>query len=251
MKPKETNDKTTKTAGRRQGTTRSEMQCVSFLTLAGLKWHLDALVKAKKIGHYWAVEHEADEDTKKRHQHVRMTPPPSRAVNWSEIADGIREMVEGEELPRRLVLDARSVNDKREDGLLYARHDARYCAVKGLTKAHYDYPPSAFITDDRDWFDGLWSAADSFSPEPKRQTAAELLAMIERNPNLTEWDLLRACIVANLPKGQSDMLEKARIMLRRDAEAARQRQIDEEWMPGDAWDGSDWDPEVDVGDIYN
>lgn len=250
MKPKETNEKTTKATGRRQGTTRSEMQCVSFLTLDGLKRNLDALVKAKKIGHYWAVEHEADEDTKKPHQHVRLTPPPSRAVNWSEIAEGIKETVKGEELPRRLVLDARSVNDKREDGLLYARHDSRYCAVKGLTKAHYDYPASAFITDDRDWFDGLWSAADSFSPEPKRQTAAELLAMIERNPMMTEWDLLRACIVANLPKGQADMLEKARLLIRRDAGTARKRQIPEEdWMPGD---GSIWDEyEPDNGDFYS
>lgn len=196
--------------GRPQGQSRSEFQCVSFLTDEGLAARLAALVDDGTIGHFWFVHHDADEDTKKPHQHVRMTPPVSRAVDWNAVVAQVVEVVEGESLPRRLVVSTRATNDKGLDGLLYARHDARYCATKGLTKARYDYPREDFRTDDDAWLDGLWAEADRYTPTRRRLGAEELLLEVERNPRMSRLDLLRLCLLNGATKGTKDMLDEYR-----------------------------------------
>lgn len=192
--------------GRPAGKSRSEIQLVGYLRRPALVEQLNALVKVGAIGHWWAVEHEPDEETKKSHFHVRMTPPISRAVDWSSIVAGITEKVEGEELPRRLVAAARSVNDHAEDGLLYARHDRRYCDAKGLAKAHYDYPRADFLTDDGEWLDGLWAAADQFTPAAKRMSAEDLANLLDRRPDMDIRSLLRLVLVNGHTKGTFDLL---------------------------------------------
>ena len=209
----ETQGKTAKKPGRRAGQSRSEFQCVAFLRRDALLRQLNALVEAGAIGHFWCVEHEADEETKKAHFHLRMLPPPSRAVDWQELAAGIVEHVKGEALPRRLVVGKGAVNDKSEDGLLYARHDRRYCAVKGLVKRRYDYARSEFFTDDADWLDGLWSAADEYQPERRRMTPEDILGLVEQTPDMRPLDLVRLCIVNGLAQGQLSMIERYRGML--------------------------------------
>lgn len=207
MKP---NTNTTPKRGRPQGQSRSEFQCVSFLTDDGLHARLAKLVDDGIIGHFWFVHHDADEDNKKPHQHVRMTPPVSRSVDWNSVAASVVEMVDGESLPRRLVVSSRATNDKSLDGLLYARHDARYCAAKGLTKARYDYTREDFITDDDEWLNGLWSEADQFTPTRRRLGTEELLVEVERNPRMSRLDLLRLCLLNGATKGTKDMLDEYR-----------------------------------------
>lgn len=192
--------------GRPAGKSRSEIQLVGYLRKASLVRQLNALVASGKIGHWWAVEHEPDEETKKAHFHVRMVPPLSRAVDWLAVVAGIVEKVPGEELPRRLVASAKAVNDAREDGLLYARHDRRYCDAKGMSKAHYDYPRKAFLTDDDEWLDALWNAADQFTPAAKRQSAEDLANLLDRHPDTDTRTLLRLCLVNGHTKGVFDML---------------------------------------------
>lgn len=92
-------EKSSSKPGRRAGQSRSEMQCVAFLRPDALLAQLNALVSSGEIGHFWFVEHQPDEETRKVHIHLRMTPPPSRAVVWSEIAASIVEYVPGETLP--------------------------------------------------------------------------------------------------------------------------------------------------------
>lgn len=208
-----TTDKSSSKPGRRAGQSRSEMQCVAFLRRDALLAQLHALVSSGAIGHFWAVEHEADEETKKPHFHLRLTPPPSRAVVWASLASGIVESVPGESLPRRLVLGKRAVNDESEEGLLYARHDSRYLAAKGLSKSHVDYPRSAFFTDSPEWLDSVWAAADEFTPSPRRMTAEDILNELEKSPHMSPRVLLRLCIVNNLNQGQLTMLERYRSVL--------------------------------------
>lgn len=206
-------DKSSSKPGRRAGQSRSEMQCVAFLRRDALLAQLHALVAGGAIGHFWCVEHEPDEETKKAHFHLRLTPPPSRAVVWSQIAAAITEQVPGESLPRRLVLGKRAVNDESEEGLLYARHDSRFLAAKGLVKAHVDYPRDAFFTDSPDWLDSVWAAADEHTPTPKRMSAEDILNALESNPRMSSRVLLRLCIVNGLSHGQLNMLERYRSVL--------------------------------------
>lgn len=204
--------------GRPKGLSKAEMQCVGYLTRSALLDHLRRLKREGKIGHWWAVEHPADEDASKPHWHLRLTPPPSRAVDWAAVAAEVVEEVDGEPAPRRLVLGKRAVNDESEEGLLYARHDSRYCAAKGLHKSTMDYPPASFLRDDDEWFDGLWKASDEYEPTAKRMTKADLLDLLERNPRLPRLDLLRLCISNGFSKGDFDLLE----MYRREFVAAKE-----------------------------
>ena len=192
--------------GRPAGQSRSEIQLIGYLRRPALVKQLNALVKAGTIGHWWAVEHEPDEDTKKPHFHVRMVPPLSRAVDWNKVVAGVTERVPDEDLPRRLVASQKAVNDHAEDGLLYARHDRRYCDAKGLAKAHYDYPRADFLTDDGEWLDALWNAADQFTPAAKRQSAEDLANLLDRHPDTDTRTLLRLCLVNGHTKGTFDML---------------------------------------------
>lgn len=192
--------------GRPAGQSRSEIQLIGYLRPAALAKQLNALVAAGKIGHWWAVEHEPDEDARKVHFHIRMVPPLSRAVDWNAIVASVVEQVPGEDLPRRLVASPRAVNDAREDGLLYARHDRRYCDAKGEAKAHYDYPRDAFLTDDGEWLDALWNAADQFTPAAKRKSAEDLANLLDRHPDTDRRTLLRLCLRNGITKGTFDML---------------------------------------------
>lgn len=207
--------KTAKKPGRPAGQSRSEIQVVGYLTRAEMERQLNALVSDGKIGHWWGVQHEPDEDCKKAHWHVRLVPPPSRAVVWAEILDAVSEMVPGETLPRKLVAGSHAVNDAGLDGLLYARHDRRYCDRKGLTKATYDYPREAFCTDCADWLDNLWSQSDNYEIPAKRTSLEDVIAEVERNPWLSDLALLRTCLVSGINKGQYDMLREYRLMLRK------------------------------------
>ncbi len=210
-------DKNTKTKrGRPAGQSRSEIQVVGYLTRPALLAHLDRLTRSGAIGHWWAVEHAPDEEVHKAHWHLRMTPPPSRSVNWAEVLAGVVERVDGEPLPRRLVASAKAVNDQSLDGLLYARHDARYCDAKGLTKATYNLPRAAFLTDCPEWLDALWNEADTYAPAPKRMTAEDLCKMVEENPDISTRALLRAVLVNGLQKGVFDLLTLYRNEVRRD-----------------------------------
>lgn len=201
---------TEKKRGRPVGLSRSEFQCISFLTTKGLSSIMEKLVHDGKIGHYWFVEHEPDEDTKKVHHHLRMTPPISGSVNWQEIVALVVENVPGESLPRRLVASSRACNNESHDGLLYARHDARYCRVKGLVKSHYDYGRNDFHTDDKLWLDELWAQSDNFKPVKVRLGIEDVVSVVERNPRMSKLELLRLCLVNGLNKGQKDMLEELR-----------------------------------------
>lgn len=211
MKATNTNTK----RGRPAGQSRSEIQLVGYLTRPALLAHLRRLTDAGTIGHWWAVEHPADEDVRKPHWHLRLTPPPSRAVDWAAVVASVVEDVPGEPLPRRLVASSKAVNDKGLDGLLYARHDARYCDAKGLTKATYDYPREAFLTDSPEWLDALWNEADAYEPAPKRMTAEDLCNEVERNPDISDRALLRACLCNGLNKGIFELLIQYRLEVRR------------------------------------
>lgn len=208
--------KTTKKPGRPAGQSRSEIQVVGYLTRPALLAKLGELVEDGTIGHFWAVPHPPDEDVKKEHWHVRMTPPPSRAVVWADVLARVVEQVPGEQLPRRLVASSGAVNDRGLDGLLYARHDRRYCARKGLKKATLDFPREQFETDCPEWLDGLWNESENYDPAPRRSTVEDILAMVERNPRINDRELLRTCLVSGVNKGQFDMLREYRQMIRRD-----------------------------------
>ena len=117
--------------------------------------------------------------------------------------------------PRRLVASSRAVNDASLDGLLYARHDARYCDAKGLSKATYNLPRESFLTDCPEWLDALWNEADTYEPTPKRMTAEDLYKMVEGNPDISTRALLRACLCNGLNKGTFDLLTLYRNEVRR------------------------------------
>ncbi len=200
--------KTSKQRGRPKGQSKSEIQVVSYLNHPVLVGLLDDLIRRGEIGHYWAVEHACDEDDCKVHSHLRMLPPPGRCVDWHAILSTLQEQVAGEPLPRCCVASSRACNNQGLDGLLYARHDRRYCDIKGLSKSRYDYQFEDFATDSKDWFRQLWQASDSYTPTRQRLTSEGLLEHIESNPNITELELLRLCICNGLSKGQFDMLRR-------------------------------------------
>lgn len=228
--------------GRPAGQSRSEIQLVGYLRKPALVRQLNALKAEGIIGHWWAVEHEPDEETRKVHFHIRMVPPLSRAVDWNKVVDRVQEQVPGEDLPRRLVASKRAVNDHSEDGLLYARHDRRYCDAKGETKAHYDYPRTDFLTDDPEWLDALWSAADQFTPAAKRQSSEDLCNLLDRHPETEIRTLLRLCLVNGHTKGTFDMLCIYRDQVRAERKRKAQTDTDPEW-DGPSLLDTDTDPE--------
>ena len=192
--------------GRPLGLSRSDLQCVSYLPFDELKRQLRKLQEQGGVGHWWAVEHEPDEDSKKVHQHVRMCPPLGRTCNWSLVVEVVQATVVGEDLPRRLVVSKQGVNDKYLDGLLYARHDSRYLSAKGLVKAHVDYPREAFATDDDEWFDGVWAESDQYEPTARKLTKAEILVMVDdARGEIPTRDLLRLCLLNDLTQGDFNL----------------------------------------------
>ena len=193
-------------SGRPVGLSRSEIQVVGYLRREALLAQLSTLVRDGTIGHFWAVEHAPDEDCKKQHWHIRMTPPVSRAVNWAVVVGGVVESVPGESLPRKLVASSRAVNDKATDGLLYARHDSRYCRVKCLRKSVYDYPIEAFATDSKDWLANLWAECDNADIEPRKQTRADLVQWASENPSASWSEIVRVCFLNGLSLSDAKML---------------------------------------------
>lgn len=192
--------------GRPQGQSRAEMQCVGYLTEKGLLAHLSRLVREGTIGHFWAVQHTPDEESKKVHWHLRLTPPASKAVDWQAVADGIWETVPGEDKPRRLVLGKAACNNASEEGLLYARHESRYLAAKGLIKAWKDIPRELFKTDSEEWLDAQWAAADAYEPTPRKMTIDDLIELVESEFQPSRRELLRLALKSGLNKGQWEML---------------------------------------------
>lgn len=204
---------TEKKRGRPAGKSRCEFQAVSYLNPGALKMWLDSLVQSRTILHYWYIQHEPDEDNGKPHQHFRMLPPVSRAVDWQSVADRIVEYVDGEELPRRVVVGKGAVNDRGLDGLLYARHDRRYLSIVSPDKPKrvYDYGRMEFVTDDNDWLDGLWSASDAFEPSPRKMSKDEILAMIDdAHGRIAARVLLRIVISNGYTYGDFQLFERYR-----------------------------------------
>lgn len=217
---------TPKKRGRPAGKSRCECQCIGYLREESLLAQLTILVKSGRIGHFWVIEHEPDEDTSKPHWHIRMTPPPSRAVDWQSVCDLVCETVPGEQLPRRLVLGKGAVNDASYDGLLYARHDSRYCEAKGLVKATLDYPREMFKTDDSDWFDGLWRASDQYQPERRKMSKQDLVEMIEKcNGRIPNRQLLRLVLLNGFTLGDYHLFSRFCAELRRDYDEKPKRFI--------------------------
>lgn len=216
--------------GRPAGQSRSEIQLVGYLRKESLLRQMKALVEEGVIGHFWAVQHEPDEDAKKEHWHIRMFPPVSRTVDWNAVIERVQENVPGETLPRKLVASSRATNDKTEDGLLYARHDRRYCDRKGLVKSRYDYPRTDFFTDDEDWLDGLWALSDQFTPAAKRMSAEDLANLVEAKPETTDRTLLRLCLVNGHSSGTLNMLLRLRDIAYADRRA-RCRTDEEQLLP--------------------
>lgn len=205
-----------KKRGRPAGKSRCECSVIGYLVPDVLEMHLSALVQSGTIGHYWFVEHEPDEDVSKPHCHVRLCPPASRAVDWSAICERVQQTVPGEDKPRRLVLYKGSVNDAWQDALLYARHDSRYLAAKGLVKATVDIPTVRFHTDSREWLEQIWTASDSFEPEPRRLSKQDVMEMVDNAPDLTNRQLLRIVMVNNMTMGDYQLFITYRSEVRRE-----------------------------------
>jgi len=202
--------------GRPKGQSKSECQCIGYLTRPALQGALGVLVKGGLIGHFWAVEHKPESNETKAHWHIRMTPPPSRTVDWAQVASLVVEKVDGESKVRGLVLDSRSCNNQSEDGLLYARHDSRYLRLKGMDKAFVDYKREEFLTDSEEWLSEQWAKADAFEPAPRKLTMADLLDLVESDICPGHKALLRLALQAGLNKGQWDMLREYRAMCESD-----------------------------------
>ena len=200
--------------GRPKGQSRSEMQCISYLTRDAMVRALEGTRERGEIGHWWAVPHMPDEEVKKVHWHLRVCPPPSSSVNWQEWAQGVFELVRGEDKPRRLVLSRGACNNNSEEGLLYARHDSKYLATKGIKKATMDYQKELFLTDSREWLEEQWAIADEFKPTPKKITIQSLIESMEDGVFFVDIELLRICLLAGFNKGQFQMLQDYQHMLR-------------------------------------
>lgn len=229
-----------KAKGRPKGQSKSQMQCVGYLPPDELEKQLRSLQAKRLIGHWWFVQHEADEDANKPHCHVRICPPPSRTVDWADIVERVQCKVEGEDLPRRLVLGKGGINDQEEDGLLYARHDARYIAAKGLRKATQDIPREKFRTDSPEWLDDLWNKSEQYQPTPRRLSVDDVLNLVEAEPGMSAKKLLCLCLRNGLNKGQWDMLKELQMILRGEARAKQTKAKIAKWFSGSTPDS---DPE--------
>lgn len=178
--------------GRPPGKSRCECSCISYLTTTSLLRQMMELVASGAIGHFWFVEHEPDEEAKKPHHHLRMTPPAAQGVIWSELCERVTESLPGESLPRKLVLSHGSVNDCWQDALLYARHDSRYLSAKGMTKLHVDYPIDRFYTDSAEWLEQIWIASDEFEPTKRRMSKVDVMEMLDKcHGGISSRELLR------------------------------------------------------------
>lgn len=218
----------TRKRGRPAGLSRCGCQGVAYLTQQGLRECCDALVKEGLIGHWWAALHLPEKDEgKKIHFHLRLEPPPSRAVDWKAIVERIQMTVKGEDKPRRFVVDKRGVNDKHLDGLLYARHDSRYLAAKGITRQYKDYDRTAFLTDDEEWLDGQWRDADEFEVEERRLSKAELCELVESDDPPNNRTLLRLVLKNNYSKSDYDLLCQLRTLAMADRQRAKSEGIGE------------------------
>lgn len=216
-----------KKRGRPLGKSRCECSCIGYLRPDTLESILNGFVRDGVIGHFWFVEHSQDEEVRKPHCHLRMTPPPSRAVDWAAVCERVQEDIPGEALPRKLVLSKGSVNDAWQDALLYARHDSRYLEAKGLRKATVDIPKEFFRTDSLEWFEQMWIASDSFEPEPRRLSKSDIMAMLDDAPDISNRQLLRVVMVNNFTLSDYHLFSRYRAEVRREWDQSRERIQDE------------------------
>lgn len=219
--------------GRPKGQSTSECQCVSFLTPSGLERNLRSLQQAGKIGHWWFVSHTPEtiqsEKDKKPHQHVRMCPPLSGTVNWTDVTDSVQETILGEDLPRRLVVSREDINNNRLDGLLYARHNTRYLTIKGELRQYLDYPFEDFVTDDPEWLKALWIESDTFEPKPKRLSKSDILDKLEKcSGRMSQKVLLRLCVLNNIGRSDYLMLMEYRAILLQDLKDFSQERAEQQ-----------------------
>lgn len=149
--------------------TTMTISTISYNTEAYLRHTLEQLEKAHVIAFWSYVEHLPEEDEKKKHFHVYLEPAVS--IQTEALRDQFLEIVNGEELPRKVMPFNKS---KFADWYLYGIHDTDYLSSKGQERK-YHYTRNDVVCPDTDYLDEKIRQIDmlNLTPYAKMREAIE------------------------------------------------------------------------------
>lgn len=134
---------------------------ISYNTPDYLKLKLESLRKAR-ILEFWAfIEHEPEEDEKRKHIHLLIFP--AKLIQTEDVRD---ELAEYDPTHPDKPLGCQPFRSSVfADWYLYSKHDPDYLASKGMSRK-YHYKREHFRTSDDDYFDELIKDIDRTNATP-------------------------------------------------------------------------------------
>lgn len=163
--------------------TKKPSSTISFNSDLFLSDLLPRLVRDGYIFFYAYIRHEPEEDTKKLHYHLFVSP--SRPLDMVNFRKEFIEPVNGEKPLGCLPFQSSKISD----WILYALHDINYLNKKGLFRLNH-YMLEDFITNDDDFL--LQSFSDAKETFTDNRMAL-FLSLIEKGSSFGE--ILRSGIV--------------------------------------------------------
>jgi len=113
--------------------TSKPVATISYNTPEFLKLKLEELRKAGRISEWYFIEHKPEEDQKKPHIHLYVSP--SKMLQTDDL---VKEFLQPDPVnPGKYVTCPRWVSSKFQDWYLYAIHDQAYLVTKGQARQYH------------------------------------------------------------------------------------------------------------------
>lgn len=133
--------------------TSKTISTISYNTKEFLKEKLNELIDNRVISNWFFIEHEPEEDERKKHIHLWVKP--NKLLDTVDFQKFFLQLVPGEEKPRKCI---DFVTSKADDAILYFLHDAKYLAMKGESRKYHYLRKDMVVYDDDD-FEFLYNHA--------------------------------------------------------------------------------------------
>ena len=163
--------------------TKKPSSSISFNTMPFIQNVLDVAVKDGSIFFYAFIRHYAEEDTKKDHFHLFVSP--ARPLDMLAFRRLFIEPVPGEKPLCALPFQSSKIGD----WLLYSLHDITYLNKRGLVRLNHYSIESVVTNDDEFLLQSYYDAKESISD------SRMVLFIREMRRGSTFGDILRAGIV--------------------------------------------------------
>lgn len=157
--------------------TSKPISTISYNTEDFLKAKLAELLRNHKIDDYMYIRHDAEQDEKKDHIHLWLSP--NRLLDTMDLQDFFKEY--DPKNPQKLLKCLPFSVSKQDDWILYGMHLPAYLATKGESR-EFIYTKDDFRYADEDAFERAYIHALKGSEWAQRNMTLQLLADGTVNP---------------------------------------------------------------------